>query len=409
MNTIARGRDKDNTPLNPAIQSRHRGMGRRGLLLAALLSLAACTSDGPLFPGVPPGELLLVPGAGNATLAVVDVRTGKLVRRVYKEDFFSIRELRADGRIMYGRYCNCIPGSGVHREEVVAVDLPSGNVRWRLPVRDWLTPNVIDGIALYSADYLNVSHDGTVIYLGQAQQGDAWGVVALDSAPRRPIAFSGPWNLSSFGPLPPSTPYPEGALLVLGTPGTPGSSHGLAAAYLLHPRSLAMLDSIPTAAVGGLALWQIVRTPDPHTLYLTNARELMRFDLPTKTVTASVARESPGLVNYMPGLRQLVLFDAGANHLTAGSGLLHVYTDDLRPLGAIDVGTPFRGEQISTFFGLAGSDPRYLYVRSGSYGMVTEPARLLVVDLVQRRFEGAFYLNGPPGGRLYHIPPSWRE
>ncbi len=375
------------------------------LLLA--VAFTACTSDGPLFPAVPSGDLVMLPGAGNASLSVVDVRAGRLVRRVLKEDFFTAQALTADGRTMYGWVCECRPGSGVHREEMIAVDIASGSISWRLPMRVQSNPSVIDGIGLYGGEDMAVSHDGTTVYVGYAKVDTVFGIAAVDVATRRPVAFSGPWNLqvaAAFTALPPSTTLPEGALLVVGVPGAPGPLREHAAAYLLHPRSLALIDSISADAVGRQALWHIVLTPDPNTIYLRGSRDLMRFDLSTRTVTAHMASASAGLISYMPGFRQLMLTDAGAHHLSPGAGLLHLYTDDLLPIGTVDVATPLGLSSLNTGFAVQGSDPRYAYVKSGAGGLIVQPSRLLVVDLLERRLVGAIELGGPPGlGRIYPL------
>ncbi len=398
-------------PGRPAL-SWCRGVVRAGLLC----TLAACTSDGPLFPEIAKGDVVLVPGAANGSLTFLEVRTGRM-QRVFKEDWFSVHALAADGRTVYGKVFYAQRNEPVH-EELVVVDVPSGSVRWRLRMREGRVPRVIDGIGLYGGDNVGVSHDGRTAYVGYGQVDSVFGIAAVDAATQRPIAFSGPWNLgvNAFTSLPPSVAYPEGALLVLGLPRPlgqpdppdPPDAPLRAPAYMLHPRSLARLDSISADAVGGQGVWQVVQTPDPHTLYLAGPRDLMRLDLPTKAVTASVPRPSQsGSVTYVPGLRQVVLTSGSGGFQMAGSGLVHVYTEDLRPIGTIDAKQQLGSPSLTIVHGMPAADGRHVYLRSGfTGGAQIEPARLLVVDLVQRRLTGAILLGGPASsGRIYRAEP----
>ncbi len=286
-------------------------------------------------------------------------------------------------------------------------------------MRRSLKPTVTNGIGLVNAQSIGVSADGATVHVGYAQQDDALGLAAVDVATRRPIAFSGPWRL--VGPLESvqgSAMFPEGVLLVPGyrqPAAEPPRPDAPAYVFLLHPRTLAVLDSIGgdvfepgTRAIG------VIATPDPRTLYLFDGLRVRRFDLETRTITASMTRVATGAVTYVPQTRYLVFSDAGDGRNFPGSGLLHLYTDDLRPLGTIDVSTPLGGTPHSlhalvTSGAVSSADGRHLFVRSGSTDGIGpnfpgQPSRLLVVNLAERRLEGAIELGRPWfAGAVYRV------
>ncbi len=385
-----------------------------------LAALTACRADGPLFPALEQPELVVMPGVGGSIFTVLDVRTGKPVRALAPtgDDIRHI-VMAPDGRTMYA-WGRRGAGAGT-RDDLLAMDVSSARVLWRLPMQRNLMPTVTNGIGLLTGQYLGVSADGATVHVGYAQQGDVLGLAAVDVATQRPIASSGPWRLS--GPLesmPGSAMFPDGALLVPGyrQPATEAPAPDAPAhVFLLHPRTLAVLDSIGGDVFEpGLRIFRMMSTPDPRTFYLFDGRSVRRFDLETRTVTASMTSLPTGAATYVPQTRYLVFGDAGDWNNFPGSGLLHLYTDDLRPLGTIDVSTPLGGTPHSLYALLTGGlvpsgDGRHLFVRSGSTdGIGTnfpgQPSRLLVVNLAERRLEGAVELGRPwfPG-TIYRVQP----
>lgn len=378
-----------------------------------LLAVTACTGDGgpqgPLFPALPAGETIVTTGYG--ALHLVDVRTGET--RWVRDGGFSSFVVGPDGRTGYGALRR---GNTEFWDSLVVLDLFTGETRWQFPIADRHVPAPVGAIVVHQMYMLGVSHDGSTVYTGYARRDSLEGLAALDVAEHQPVGFFDVIcrMLNSPVSLPPSLTYPEGVVLVVGERRYPPTQPTTEYLYLLHPRTLAPLDSVRTLDVFQEEIWELGPTPDPNTLYLTTAQQVMRFDLVTKTVTASTPRRVYGGLAYTPGLRYVVHAD-GPSRFGPGVGVLYLYTEDLQPLGTIDLSTPLGGTPygpdatVVWWSQVPSLDGRRLFLSGGVsswlYGK-SQPSRLLVVNLVERRLEGFIPFPGWPSvGQILRVRP----
>ncbi len=366
----------------------------------------------------PSGETVVTTVAEGQAVWMIDPSAGRILARLDVGGQIEGAATSPDGAMLYVGVR--APG---FRNELVAVDTRAGSVRWRLPLAENGRPHVIDGVGLRNGEVIAVSPDGERLHLWRAEKEGVVGVVSLDLRTRRPVGFSGPWNVAAGGlvPLAPEGVAPRGALAVLASrENASGGPRGRAAVYLLDPVSLAPLDSILPASLGGPQdqdIWQIIPAPGGRDLFLAGSHQLVRYDLVARRVAASTPRPSSGALSVTSDTGHVVISDSGTWPDNPGSGHLFLFGPNLEPRGVIDVSTALGGRPSSptaTRTGLmaASRDGRTVYVRAGSdlVGPLypAQPARLLVVDVVSRTLRRAVKLDGYGLGAVFIRAPGSR-
>lgn len=342
-------------------------------------------------------------------LLMVDASRGRIITRIDLGGMVEGLASAPDGNVLYG---GVVDAAG--RRTLVAVDGKTGRPLWTLPLSDYGTPTVVDGIALFTAEVVASSPDNRLVYAARALRDSIGGIVALDATTRRPVAFSGPWNVAAGGLVPlgsdPAVPLlRDGALAVVASRQSPagGGRRSRAGVYLLAPTTLAVLDSILPSALRGSPMqdiWQVVAAPDARSVYVAGSEQIVRYDLAARRITASIARPSVGgAVTVTADGSAVIIADAGRWPDTPGSGLLFLYSSDLLARGVVDVTTPLGGtprtsSAMVTGVGVSQRAGHVLYIRAGTPAIgplfPSQPARLLIVDVQEKQLLRAVDLGG---------------
>lgn len=307
------------------------------------------------------------------------------------------------------------------RSAVAAIDARSGNVLWSLPLSTAGQPGIIDGIGLLTGEVMGAGND-SLLYLWRSIKDSVVGIAAFDLKTRRPVAFSGPWNVATGGiQLSAQRCNAQTAVLIVlaGRQNASGGPRTDEAVYTLDAHTLAPLDSLLPPALGvspGEHIWQALPSADGRTIYVATSARIVRYDACSRSVLASAPRPGTGLLAVVAAAAAdtvLVLTDGGVWPDTPGSGLIYVFGRNLDLRDSIDVSTSVGGVPRSptatvTGSAMGGMDGRTVYVRSGSdeVGPLYPPqrARLLIVDL-QNRLVRAVDLAGFGLGLLF-APPN---
>lgn len=381
-------------------------------VFAALLALAGGLGSGcsnPNAPVISPGEVVLITSPERDQLWMIVPTSGAITARLDLGGKAQSAAASSDGTTLYAG----VSGAGF-RNELVAIDTRVNRVLWRLRLGSDGQPNFLDGVGLISGEALALSHDGQGLYLWRAVKDGVTGVTLVDVSTRRPTAFSGPWNVSGLVPIPPSAPRWSGALAVVGSrANAAGGPLGGSSVFVLDPVSLQVVDSILAEDLGGAQgedIWEVVPSPDGQALYIAGSQRLVRYSLADQRVTASVARPGTGGLSVTSDGETLIVTDGGTWPELPGSGLVYAYGPNFEPHGTIDVSTPLGGRPLSPTATVTGGtamslDGRTVYVRAGTPPIGTlytpQPARLLMVDMIDRSLRRAVELGGFGGGFLF--------
>ena len=372
---------------------------RCAMACAVAASSTGC-GDGTLAP----------PGDGRAAVIVtvgdtwarLDPETGRLIWTANAGMRIEQGVLSPDGRVILAGY-----GDELSRRFLAAIDAATGRELWRMPLSTAWVPEIGDGIGLLAASELAIRPDGAVLWIWHATLDGTVGVATLDLQTRRPLAFSGPWNVAAAGLVPVLTPapgFPDGFLAVLASQDNGGPTNG-EAIHLLHPVSLQPMDSITLAEVpaAGGDIWQVVPSRDGRTLYIAGDSRLLRFDLETRRITAQTPRLATGSLRLTPDGRTLIQTDGGWWPDTPGSGIIRLYDEQLVLVGTIDASTPVGGMPDSPTASVMGpahpsADGTTIYVRTGTAAIgplyPKQRSRLLVIDLPTRSVRRVIELDG---------------
>jgi len=362
-----------------------------------VFSLVACTTcEGATEPCVA-AERLLTTADEGLSLRSIDPDGRCAQRRMDLGGTAESVSLTPDGVRAY-----VVVRSASDRREVVAIDVASFTELSRASLSAFLVSDT--GGSAATGEAAAVSSDGSAVYLWRSASNGVVGIGRFDLASMRATAFSGPWNLVGLVPLKPSALFPQGALVVVGLRSGGGPTYGQSRVYFLDPLTLVVKDSILPGAIGGQEeVWQFLPTPDARTAYIAGRTALVRYDLVSRSTIASIARQAPGMLSTTADGSVLILTDAGTWPDSPGSGLLRLYDANLSPLGTIDISTPLGGVTNSSTATRSGAsigsrDDRRVFVRSGSLNIgplyPAQPARVLTVDVVDRRFLKAVAVGG---------------
>lgn len=393
------------------MQRIHPGILIRCLLGAGFfgaIGIACGGSVGPDKPDVRAIDIVMTAVSSPAELVIVDGAGRNIASRIDLGGAVEGLTAAPDGSTFYVG----IVGSGFRRM-LVALDGITGKTLYALPLSENGLPIVVDGIGLLSGEVVAVSADNSRLYVGRAVKDGVRGIAALDLTTRRPVAFSGPWNVAAGGivPLAADGTVPllrDGAVAIVASrqvsPG--GGPRTGEKVYFLASSTLAVLDSITTDVLGGSPtqdIWEAVPAPDGRAIYVGGSERVARFDLVTQRVVATVARPSLGAIAVAADGSAVLITDVGSFPDSPGSGLLFVYGPDLVQRGTIDVSTPLGGRSRSpsatvTGIALSRRSGHVLYVRSGTPAtgpnFFPQPARLLTVDASELRVLQALELGG---------------
>lgn len=368
--------------------------------LASLFAvLSGCSEATVPIPHEP--EVLITTTAEWDGLRLIAPGTGRTLKTLPLGEYVEGTAPVPDRSVLY---VNARTGS---RRELVAVDMRSLDIEWRLPLStNWQSHHVADGIGVLGGEKIGVWPDGSRLYTYAIRNG-VYGIAAIAMPTRQPVAFSGPWNVSSITAVPPSAKFPQGALaLVASRNNADGGPFWGLKTYLLDPYTLTPTDSLLATDLDGTddqETWQVVSAHDGHTLYIAGSERLAQFDLVNRRVTASVARASLGALTLAGNGQLLILTDAGRWPESPGSGLLHLYGSNLEPLGTIDVSSPLGGHPYSptatvTGLAVASLDGRTVYAPTGTFlrGPLypIQPARILAVDVAEKKIRRVIELGG---------------
>ena len=215
---------------------------RHARLVLALSLAVGC--DSPVSKSNPcdSPEMVIATVAGDYDLQVINPSAGCVAARAaLGGGGIEGAALSPDGAIVYLGVR--LPG---FPKQLVAVDARTARELWRVPLGDGGNPSVLDGVGLVSGEVLSVSPDGDLLYLWRATRGGGQGIAAIDLRTRRPVAFSGPWNVVAGGLVPLALGAGLGdrrlAVVARGRP-----SRLQEAIYLLDASSLVVVDSIMSA------------------------------------------------------------------------------------------------------------------------------------------------------------------
>jgi DNA-binding beta-propeller fold protein YncE len=209
--------------------------------------------------------------------------------------------------------------------------------------------------------------------------------------------------------LPAGPAAPSGAILVVGRRYR-RAQPSLDWLFTLDPLTLAMVDSIaivPASNSAGPTLVGVRPAPDRRNAYVFGVGRFYKYDMLSRTVTASAAL--PGLgggVAISPDGQTLYLTDSGDSFDTPGSGFVYVYNANLTLRDSIDLrSAAVNGLPPATRSAVVSRDGTLLYVTNGTaslgplYG--PQPSRVLVVDITAKRILRQVPLNDwSPGAIL---------
>jgi len=364
-------------------------------------------------------DIVATTGTAPDRLLLVNGTSGRVTNRLDVGGRVEGLASAPDGSVLYAG----VAGAGF-RQSLVALDARTGRTLWMLPLSENGRPNVVDDIGLLTGEILAASSDNRRLYVARSLQGGIGGIAVLDLTSRRPVAFTGPWNVAAGGLVSlgadPTIPLLRDGVIAMVASRQNSAGGGRRTGervYFLAPTTLAVLDSITPDALGGSTtqgIWQIVPAPDGRSLYVGGSQRVARYDFAMRSVTASVARPSLGAVTVTGDGSAVIMTDGGSWPDSPGSGLLFVYGPDLAAHGTIDVSTPMGNTPRSptataTGVGVSWPSGRVLYLRAGTeaIGPLFPPqqARLLAVDVLERRLLRAVDLGGYGFGPLVRGSP----
>jgi hypothetical protein len=354
--------------------------------------IVICTGISSCSGGIAPApsketvvEHVLAAENNHTTLRIFDAETELSVQTALGGSLEGLTT-QTDGRIAYVGVR--LPSGS---RDLIAVDM-AGSILWRTRLGD--------SIGVLTGEVLGAAPDGRTLFIWRGISSGTQGLSVIDVESRLRVAHSANWNVASNGlvPLPRSDQFPEGAVLLVGVRSGSGGPRGASRAYVLHAKTLAVVDSIVLPE----DIWQVVPSPSGGDVYIIGSQNVVRYHLSSRRTTASMRRSVNGSATVLVN-GQLVMTDAGSFPDTPGSGLLHLFSADLRSNGTIDISTPLGGvpnSQTAVRSGLIqlSAHGNRVWVRVGSedFGPLYAPqkARLLLVDCERREVVRTLDLDG---------------
>lgn len=275
--------------------------------------------------------------------------------------------------------------------EIVAIDIRSLRVKWRMRLTALDQQAVSDSLHLTIGGAMAVTPDGTRLLLNATgPDGNGFAVVALDS--RQVTGFIPFVPLGSLASVAPSATLPNGAIIVTSLVRHFEPERYTGMLYVLDGATFAIRDSLAVTQASDdftADILDMVPAPDGRHVYVVGIQQQFRYDLASHRITDSVATPSFGGLSITPDGNTLYRSDAG-DFDSPGSGKIYVYDANLTPRAPIDLSQiapspTAKGQPVVNNNAVPSSDGRLLYVAAGTptaggYGAY-EPARLLVLDL----------------------------
>lgn len=367
--------------------------GRYAWATAASLILACNSPQGPAALG----DQVLVAGGDSARMYAVDIlQRGVVASTVPIPRYQDALAPSRDTQVLYVSAFDQIPS-----RQLVAIDVSSLRVMWQEAMTTLVLRSQIGSISISGNYALSISPDGGRLLLADAQQDTAIGIAVLDGVSRDPIAFVGPMAVSPGGMVvvPPGPGVPNGVVLVAGSRQNMTPSTG--ELFVFDGATLVITDSVTlttnvNAARGGLS--QVAVASDLIHAYVLGTDSVYKYDLGTRTITATAARLGTGQLGIAPDGRHLYLADAGDGRNQPGSGKVFVYDANLTLLAPIDLSAAaVNGVAPVTHTVVVNPTGDQLYVLAGTpqFGPLfgSQPSRILVVGLGSGALTGTISLG----------------
>jgi hypothetical protein len=271
---------------------------------------------------------------------------------------------------------------------LVAITANSGERQWVDPLSGPFHRRLIGDIEVWGSDILAVTPDGSGIFLSYARKNAEEGVAVLRLPNRDEAVYAGPYFVRAGVTIaPPSARFPIGAVGI-GATRTKLSGDTVRHVFLLDPRSLAVIDSIPANILGATSdlIEQVLLSRDGEVLIFRTRNRVKRFALEAALITADVPAPSRGALVLSSDERSVVVMDPGLGSFLPGSGKVFVLDGTTLgtraaiqlPLGAGGYGRPSWNATI-------GSAMSSMYVITGTAGIgpYSEPqsSALVQIDL----------------------------
>lgn len=168
----------------------HRVLERIGPAL--LLVFAACSSPTDLSEGAD----LIVAGAESGRIYFVNTREGAVVNVAH----FTLGPLLAS--TVNSNNSTAFLTTINSGRQLIAFDLHSGTIRWRLPMADVAHPVSYDGIQLF-ADPIALLADDRTLAMGNSLRSDSLGIARFDPITKGVTQYRAPLGAMGFQVSPP--------------------------------------------------------------------------------------------------------------------------------------------------------------------------------------------------------------
>ena len=354
----------------------------RPLWLPIGLSLAACGS--PASPSE--SSDLVIAGGESGHVAYLNSRTGTVVALAP----FTLGPVVASSvdTSRTTAYLTAINPSG---RELMAIDLGSGTIDWRLPMADVTHMVSYDGVQLFG-EPVALFADNRTLAIGNALRDQTIGVAAFNPIARTVSEFRGPLDAYGFVVLPSS-----GSLAAFVNTGRGSDGRISFSILILVPNGLQTLDSIAPAPPYDNPT-QLSPAPDGDRLYVGTYTLIYCYSQQQRRITAFVNRPAFGDIAVSPDGESVVVSDEGTSLDDPGSGKLFVYDQSLSFQKTIDLSPAGRGVSPVVTHRLSFSrDGRWLFVAAGTNSIgplyAAQPAQVLVIDARTFQFVKAIPLN----------------
>lgn len=345
--------------------------------LTGAILVSACSSAKLVRPAAPPHGVAIIPGDSGRVIFVDS--SGQVAARLP----LAIRAALGSAASSHALYLGALLPDG--QRELLAIDLSTAAVIWREPLSGQVGRRIISGIEVWAPDVMMLSPTGRTLTLSFARLGGHGGIASLDVATRSVARFAPLVPHGGLARISAGGVFANGAIVVAGAR---DSSTRASTIYFLTPDDLTVTDSIAPDAfeLGTETLQQVVPSRDGGVLFLNMPRRLARFDLQSRTVTASVPKPAEGAIYLSNGDGDLVLPDAGQGPDDPGSGRVYVFDPaTLRPRGSIMLPQSSGGGPRLSIAAAAGERPEQLYVTTGTARIgptyPTDPSALVELDL----------------------------
>jgi len=366
-------------------------------LLFLFVSAVVCSCGEATAPQTS-GDLVLVVGGEDSSVAVVDGARAQIIARVSPVPRFKgAAAVMPDG---HGALFTAGDGTG---DWVFNAEARSLNSVQRARIDAPGVPYPIDSTYV-DAYALAFSPDGAQLFAAGAFPKNPWAALpppngeflaVLDPQATSVLARIGPLQARETFGLATLTPGPaasRGAILAVGSRYRENSGAGntIDQLWIIDPSSYAITDSLqpePDPPAGrDILLTQVLASPDGQHAYVVGDNgSIYECDLVTHTVVASAPVRGTGQLTIAPDGSTLYLTDHGDYFDTPGSGEIFVYGSDLSQRSPIDLRPAFGGAVPATQGIVVSPSDTVLYVATGtgSLGPNYEPQRLqlLIINL----------------------------